>query len=154
MWYPQVSVHGKPVDLDSSSFGISGLKLMGAEHEIDSGKLKITEDIMTDLAYTKISWVREQDIILLGKKVRISVYIIFLWIEKDQNINSMVALCLFYFLVIIVSIPQFKHKYTLQITLPVYLNNTRTTLVETLDFPTNEDQFYERGVAILCTPLS
>ena len=62
-------MHSAQVDLDSSSFGISGLKLMGAEHENSSGKLKITEDIMTDLMYTKISWVREQDITLLGKKV-------------------------------------------------------------------------------------
>ena len=41
-----------------------------------------------------------------------------------------------------------------QITLPVYLNNTRTTLVETLNFKTDQDKFYERGVAILCTALS
>ena len=47
-----------------------------------------------------------------------------------------------------------KRGNTTQITLPVYLNNTRTTLVETLDFPTDEVQFYERGVAILCTSLS
>jgi len=102
----QVSVHNAPVELDNSSFGISGLKLMGAMHS--DGKLTITEDIMTDLVYTKISWVRDQDIQISGK----------------------------------------------QITLPVYLNNTRTTLVETLNFRTDQDKFYERGVAILCTGLS
>jgi len=102
----QVSVHNAPVELDNSSFGISGLKLMGAMHS--DGKLTITEDIMTDLVYTKISWVRDQDIQISGK----------------------------------------------QITLPVYLNNTRTTLVETLNFKTDQDKFYERGVAILCTALS
>ena len=62
-----MSVHNAPVDLDSSSFGMSGLKLMGAMH--GDGKLKITEDIMTDLVYTKISWVREQDIQISGKQV-------------------------------------------------------------------------------------
>eukprot|EP00116_Pleurobrachia_bachei_P007938 sb/3468200/ len=102
----QVSVHDAPVDLDNNSFGISGLKLMGARHE--GGKLKVTEDIMSDLVYTKISWIRICDVKEMGKKI----------------------------------------------TLPVYLNNMRTILVETLDFPTDEDKFYQRGVAILCTSLS
>lgn len=43
----------------------------------------------------------------------------------------------------------------LQVTLPVYLNFTRTDLIFTVDFDiaTKEDphNFYERGVAILCT---
>ena len=40
---------------------------MGAMHS--DGKLTITEDIMTDLVYTKISWVRDQDIQISGKQV-------------------------------------------------------------------------------------
>lgn len=43
----------------------------------------------------------------------------------------------------------------LQVTLPVYLNFTRTDLIFTVDFDiaTKEDphSFYERGVAVLCT---
>lgn len=42
-----------------------------------------------------------------------------------------------------------------QVTLPVYLNFTRTDLIFTVDFDiaTKEDphNFYERGVAVLCT---
>lgn len=42
-----------------------------------------------------------------------------------------------------------------QVTLPVYLNFTRSDLIFTVDFDiaTKEDphSFYERGVAILCT---
>lgn len=44
---------------------------------------------------------------------------------------------------------------SLQVTLPVYLNFTRSDLIFTVDFDiaTKEDphSFYERGVAILCT---
>lgn len=43
----------------------------------------------------------------------------------------------------------------LQVTLPVYLNFTRTDLIFTVDFDiaSKEDphNFYERGVAVLCT---
>lgn len=43
----------------------------------------------------------------------------------------------------------------LQVTLPVYLNFTRSDLIFTVDFDiaTKEvpNSFYERGVAILCT---
>ncbi len=43
----------------------------------------------------------------------------------------------------------------LQVTLPVYLNFTRTDLIFTVDFDiaSKEDprHFYERGVAVLCT---
>lgn len=42
-----------------------------------------------------------------------------------------------------------------QVTLPVYLNFTRADLIFTVDFDiaTKEDphNFYERGVAVLCT---
>lgn len=42
-----------------------------------------------------------------------------------------------------------------QVTLPVYLNFTRSDLIFTVDFDiaTKEDphSFYERGVAVLCT---
>ena len=41
---------------------------MGAMH--GDGKLKITEDIVTDLVYTRISWVRDQDVKPSGKQVR------------------------------------------------------------------------------------
>lgn len=45
--------------------------------------------------------------------------------------------------------------FFLQVTLPVYLNFTRTDLIFTVDFDiaTKEDphNFYERGVAALCT---
>ena len=44
---------------------------MGAVHV--SGKLRITEDIMTDLTYTKISWVREEDVTAMSKKVGIMI---------------------------------------------------------------------------------
>lgn len=49
-----------------------------------------------------------------------------------------------------------KHFVTLlQVTLPVYLNFTRSDLIFTVDFDiaTKEDphSFYERGVAVLCT---
>lgn len=44
---------------------------------------------------------------------------------------------------------------SLQVTLPVYLNFTRSDLIFTVDFDiaTKEDphSFYERGVAVLCT---
>ena len=45
--------------------------------------------------------------------------------------------------------------FLLQVTLPVYLNFTRSDLIFTVDFDiaTKEDphSFYERGVAVLCT---
>lgn len=45
--------------------------------------------------------------------------------------------------------------FSLQVTLPVYLNFTRSDLIFTVDFDiaTKEDphSFYERGVAVLCT---
>jgi len=101
-----VSVHDTEEPLDSSSYGVTGLKLMGAQ--CVAGKLLITEDIMTDLPYTKISWIRAADVKPMGKTI----------------------------------------------TLPMYLNNSRTELIVTLDFSTDQDKFYERGVAILCSGLS
>ena len=50
---------------------------MGAMHS--DGKLTITEDIMTDLVYTKISWVRDQDIQISGKQV--ILYFIYVFIR-------------------------------------------------------------------------
>ena len=46
-----------------------------------------------------------------------------------------------------------------QVTLPVYLNQTRAQLLFTLDFqaeglsPTGEHDYYERGVALLSSTL-
>ena len=49
-----------------------------------NGKLAITEDIMTDLVYTKISWVRDQDAAKSsGKQVR----------GSDQLINCVLISC-------------------------------------------------------------
>ena len=52
---------------------------MGAMHS--DGKLTITEDIMTDLVYTKISWVRDQDIQISGKQV--ILYFIYVFIRCE-----------------------------------------------------------------------
>ena len=47
----------------------------------------------------------------------------------------------------------------LQVTLPVYLNSTRSELLFTLDFkaegmtPTGDHSYYERGVALLSSGL-
>ena len=65
-----------------------------------------------------------------------------------------VCVCVCVCVSVSVSFTLTKLKTPLKITLPVYLNNTRTTLVETLNFFTDQDKFYERGVAILCTALS
>ena len=50
-----------------------GIILVGVCFEIYvySGKLAITEDIMTDLVYTKISWVRDKDVTPITKKVEL-----------------------------------------------------------------------------------
>lgn len=50
--------------------------------------------------------------------------------------------------------------FSLQVTLPVYLNQTRTELLFTVDMATRgeaagrEHRFYERGVAFLASSLS
>lgn len=43
--------------------------------------------------------------------------------------------------------------FPLQVALPVYLTQTRSKLLFTADFKAEGANFYERGVAIICSSL-
>ncbi|XP_064623935.1 cytoplasmic dynein 1 heavy chain 1-like isoform X3 [Lineus longissimus] len=110
--YLQVCVtDGGQVALDDCSFGATGLKLQGAVCK--NNKLSLSSTISTDLALTKLTWVRITGPGQSGDKV----------------------------------------------TLPVYLNATRAQLLFTVDFDTEgtgsgkDHSFYERGVALISSPL-
>ncbi|KFM80266.1 Dynein heavy chain, cytoplasmic, partial [Stegodyphus mimosarum] len=97
----------KPVDLDECSFGVTGLKLQGAECR--KSHLYLTLTISTDLPLTTLRWIKRTE-------------------EK---------------------------KSTPEVTLPVYLNTTRSELLFTVNLPVagqqKEHSFYERGVAVICS---
>lgn len=95
--------------LDDCSFGVTGLKLQGAQCR--NNQLLLTSTIMTELPLTLLRWTRA----CLGHSVDIT---------KRGRLS-----------------------------LPVYLNSTRTELLFTIDLNIASGQdhhnFYERGVAIL-----
>ncbi|XP_074643936.1 cytoplasmic dynein 1 heavy chain 1-like isoform X2 [Tubulanus polymorphus] len=121
---------GNNVNLDDCSFGITGLKLQGATCK--NNKLMLSTIISTDLPVTTITWVRVpvDDFNLLCTSTK----------ESQSQID-----------------PTNKGN---KVTLPVYLNATRSHLLFTVDFDTEgegsgkDHSFYERGVALISSPLT
>jgi dynein heavy chain 1 len=100
--------------LDDCSFGVTGLRLQGAQCK--ENRLSITATIVNDLPLTKLQWIR-------------------------------------------VNTSEMYKKSQGKVTLPVYLNQTRTELLFTLDFEAEgitaagDHSYYERGVAIVSSSL-
>ncbi|GBO13876.1 Dynein heavy chain, cytoplasmic, partial [Araneus ventricosus] len=97
----------KPPELDECSFGVTGLKLQGAECK--NSQLYLTLTISADLPVTILRWIKKTEVKPSGPEV----------------------------------------------TLPVYLNTTRSELLFTVNLPMagqqKEHSFYERGVAVICS---
>lgn len=118
--------------MDDCSFGVTGLRLQGAQ--CVNNKLSVIATIINELPLCKLQWIR----VNTSEMYKMS----------QGKVKELLSKLFSSFVFV-----------TSQVTLPVYLNQTRSELLFTLDFDaegvaaTGDHSYYERGVAILSSPL-
>jgi len=134
----------------------AGLKLQGAT--CANNKLSLSNTISTELPLTQLCWVKqfsEEKRHMVGRHHSTAQHkhATYMPLRPRANMkhHSNIMLGVLHHLCSNINcVPP-----RLQVTLPVYLNFTRSDLIFTVDFDiaTKEDphNFYERGVAVLCT---